>query len=140
MKRIMALAVIVGLVFGIAGCRLPPLAGETLPQTARQAVAAVGVSYATVRTAFETYADLPRCGPPPAPPVCSDPRWVVKIGENLKAARVSIRLAESAVSLLPEATPAAAMPPETVKALNAAKEAVSGAENSVSAAKSGGAP
>ena len=140
MKRIMAVVAIVGLSIGLFGCDRPPVAGDGLPQTARQAVAAVGVSYATVRTAFETYADLPRCGPPPAPPVCSDPRWVVKIGENLKAARASIRLAESAVSLLPDATPAAAMPPETVKALNAAKEAVSGAENSVSAAKAGGAP
>lgn len=115
--------------------------GEVL-QTARASVASSAGLYAGAEVVFKTYAGLPRCTPatPAKPPLCSEARKVVDVGDKLKEARTAVDTARNVVNSLPgqgEAVTVVSLPAPTRSLIEDAATKAADADTAAKAAKAG---
>lgn len=81
----MRYVVIIGLAVGLAACTATPASD----------VAALEASLAAADTGALAYVQLPKCGQPSSPPVCSSPVIIKKIGVASQAAYTAVKAAEA---------------------------------------------
>ena len=94
------LVVLVAAVLSLAACSKPdtgptyPIVGTVNAKDAQQAADITRASFAALTTAARQYVDLPRCGQPSSPPICSSQIIVNEIRQYGNAADYATQQAQ----------------------------------------------